>query len=101
MALNTFILDMLNGKDSSFEVWRVETLANQKKTHEQHMHYLQHHLQPQNDYESQVTEYIETQKRLRDEFVKKKTSASLRKWLTHYSSIPDKTNVSEIYTAFS
>ena len=98
MALNKFILDMSN---TSFEAWRDETLANQQKIHTQETFYLQHHFQPRAEYESQVREYMETNKSLREEFIKKKTSATLQKWLAHYSTMPDKTNVSEIYTAFS
>lgn len=98
MALNKFILDMTT---TSFEAWRDETLANQQKTHTQEISYLQHHFQPRAEYESRVAEYIETTKLLREEFMKKKTSATLQKWLAHYSTMPDKSNVSEIYTAFS
>jgi hypothetical protein len=98
MALNKFILDMSN---TSFEAWRDETLASQQKIHTQEMSYLQHHFQPRAEYESQVGEYIETNKSLREEFMKKKTSATLQKWLVHYSTMPDKSNVSEIYTAFN
>lgn len=96
MALNKFILDMT---DISFQAWKDETLANQQKTHAEQTHYLQHHFQPRNDYETQVTEYLETNKSLREEFMKKKTSATLQKWLAHYSTMPDKSDVSEIYTA--
>lgn len=104
MALNKFILDMLNGKDSterSFEVWRDEILAEQQKTHAQQMLYLQNIFQPRNQYEQESEDFIETNKSLRDDYIKHKTSASLQKWLSHYSTIPEKTNVSEIYTAFS
>lgn len=104
MALNKFISDILNDKEgstSSFETWKDETLANQQKTHAKEMLYLQNHFQPRNEYEREVDEYIEKNKILREEFTKKKTSASLQKWLAHYSTMPSKINVSEIYTAFS
>lgn len=87
--------------NTSFEAWRDETLTDQQKTHTQEMSYLQHHFQPRAEYETLVNEYIETNKHLREEFMKKKTSATLQKWLAHYSTMPDKSNVSEIYTAFS
>lgn len=104
MALNKFILDMLNGKDSterSFEIWRDETLANQQQLHNIHLLYLQNHFQPRADYEIEANNFIQTNKDLRAEFIRMKTSASLRNWLTHYSNMPDNTTVSKIFTAFS
>lgn len=104
MALNKFILDILNGKettDRSFETWRDEILAEQQQTHAQQMTYLQHIFQPRNEYENQVNEFLETNTTLRDEYIKAKTSGSLHRWLSHYSNIPEKINISEIHTAFS
>jgi hypothetical protein len=101
--LNNFILDMLDEKDTTdrkFEIWSDETLANQQKLHNQEMLYLQNHTQPRNNYDLEATEFIEKNKELRAEYVKHKTSGSMRNWLKHYSTMPEN-NYSKIFTAFS
>lgn len=104
MALNKFILDILNGKDStkrSFETWKDEILAVQQKTHTDQLQYLQSIYQPRHNYEIETTEFLETNKALHKEYMRLKTSASLHNWLSHYTTMPEKNNVTEIYSAFS
>lgn len=94
MALNKFILDILNGKDStqrSFEAWKDEILATQQKNHADQLHYLQTVYQPRINYENESAQFLETNKTLRNEYIRLKTSASLHNWLAHYSTMPEKT----------
>lgn len=103
MALNTFIMDLLNDKESvekSFEKWRDETLSEQKRLNTKELHYIQNHYQPRTDYEKNATIFFEENKKRRAEYMKKKTSDSLHSWLSNYSKMPDNT-ISKIYTAFS
>ena len=70
--------------DISFQAWKDETLANQQKNHAEHTTYLQQHFQPRQDYETQVAEYLETNKSLREEYIKKKTKKIIASHISYH-----------------
>jgi transposase len=103
MALNNFIIDLFDGKeiDKSFDKWKDETLAKRQQAHTQQMLYLQEHSQPRMQYEKEEKDFFEESKKRRDAFMKSKTSATLYDWLSFAMNMPDKNNISTLYTAFS